>query len=187
MTQFFKTLFLTAALVGVYALSIELANAQDVPAVEVAAGVAMTPLVHTTNSPGESFVYPEGARQGFYVSAHVPMNDVVGLEGVALRTSGRFVALPGKRVYSNEFFGGLRFSDRELSRKIVPYFTTLMGGIYRPYLLSYTGWHWGIQLGMGVNVYASKHVGMNVGVDYKREFRGFGFDEGSAMIGIALK
>lgn len=154
--EFALAFFALAVLAWAATLSV---HAQDVPAIEASAGIAFVPLVHTTNSPGESFVYPEGARQGFYASIHVPLNDVVGLEAQGSRTAGRFVAIPGKHVYSDEFFGGLRFSDRELSKNVIPYFSVLTGTIYRPYLLSYSGYWWGVSLGAGVSVYPSKHVG----------------------------
>lgn len=166
------------------------AHAQEVPNLEVSAGVAFTPLVHTSTAPNESFVWPEGARQGFYVNIHKPLNDVYGFEGDYARTTGRFVGIYGlPDVKVTEVFAGPRFSYREIGegKHVVLYISTLVGAIYRPYLLSYSGWTTGMSLGGGVLVWPTKHVGLNIGGAYRRAFRQAVFDQANLVAGVAFK
>jgi len=162
-------------------------HAQNVPPVELSAGAAFVPVVTTSNSPNESYVVPEGARQGLYVSATFNLNDVVGIEGNLSRTSGRFVPDSHRNVYENQYLAGIRLSDRELKRDIVPYFSVLTGAIYRPQLLSYTGYSWWFEAGVGANFFVAKHFGFNVGAAYGHPFTGYQFNEGKFTAGVTIR
>lgn len=146
-------------------------SAQDVPAMEVSAGVAFVPLVRTTVAQGDTYVMPEGARQGEFASINFNLNDVVGLKGEVSRTTGRYVAdTTQKRVYSTEVLGGLSLNDREINPNVVPSFSVLVGVSRRPYLLSYSGTGMVIQLGGGVDVFVSRKVGVEIGAAWLRPF-----------------
>lgn len=185
--QSYAMLFLVV--IVVMSLCPFLGLAQEVPRAEVSAGITSVPFVHTTIAPEDSTVWKEGARLGFFGVGHVPLNDVYGFELDASHTTGRFVQLPGMRVSSTEVFAGPRFSYREIKegKRVVLYVSTLMGAIYRPYLLSYSGWNWGFSGGVGANIYATPHVGFNVGIAYRRPIRNTPFDQGNLTLGIAFK
>lgn len=164
-------------------------HAQDVPIVELSGGATFVPLVQTSVTPGEDVVTDEGARQGFFGSGTFNLNDVFGIEVEAKATYGRFVPDSSHHVYQTSLLAGTRFSYRELHRDVVPYFHVLAGPVYRPYLLSHTGYSLMLDLGVGANLYFSKRLGVNVGASYSNAnfLRGHMFDQGSINVGLTVR
>lgn len=182
----FVTIAIGLALLALASCMSEPVYAQEVPAIEATAGLAVVPAVHTTPAPNETYVFPEGPRRGFYGSAHIPLNDVVGVEVQGSRTAAKAVDFP-QWISSSEYFAGLRFSDREIGKHVVLYFNTLIGEIHRPVLLSYTGTRVSFEGGAGANIYFSKHVGLNVTAAYASPFLNRQFEQVTVRFGVALK
>jgi hypothetical protein len=190
-TSYFALALLTVMLVCPMPVRSQIltTDGTKVPTVEASVGYISVPAIHTNPAYQESFVYPERSRQGWYVSANIPFHDVVGVEGEMNGTYGKFTQ-SSKHVYSNQYLGGLRFSERDWSRHVVPYFNVLTGAAYRPYLLSHTGTTWIASIGLGMDVYATKHVGLKLGAAYTRPvtsdlFRQY--EEGRFVAGISFR
>jgi hypothetical protein len=184
---------LIGGLIGILLTAANVVQAQTTEAkksdddFEISFGVAATPLVHTTVAPGDTFVYSEGKRLGWYGTLLIPFHGAIGAEVEGLGTYGRFEPNKGSGVVSNQFAGGLRYSDRKLSSKFVPYVNVLTGMSSRTYRLSHTGYNWIGQIGAGVNIYTTEHLGLNIGAGYVRPITNRKFDQVMFTAGIVLR
>lgn len=161
-----------------------------VPAFELSGGFAIVPMTGTTIAFGDTTVVPEGQRLGPWGEAAINLNDVLAVDVQAMETSGKFKGEGGSpRVSSKQVLAGLKFNQREWSdgAVFVPYFSLLTGTNYRPVQLSYTGYSWLLQGEVGLNVFVSKGLGVNVSLAYDKNIRNSYWDQGVVKGGIVYR
>jgi len=156
------------------------AAAQEMPRVEFSAAYALTPQPSSFNLDGADGV----TRQGWAASGVVNFNDVFGVDLTGDGTYGTNDALSAD-VSVHGIMIGPRFTYRE-SAGIAPFGRALVGPVHRSIDGSGQTFLSG-QLGGGITIFTSNHLGFIAGGDYRRNVRGLQWDGFTAYFGISFR